>query len=87
MDILREGNPNNDSRSKTMVFMEVIRDDKFNFMGLIDEENKERLSSVDDFDVNDLPGSPAVRRTVNQAKRIVDEIVGIAGRDFHRGYA
>lgn len=81
MDILREGNPNNDDRSKTMVFMEVIRDDKFNFMGLIDEENKERLSSVDDFDVNDLPGSPAVRRTVNQAKRIVDEIVGIAGRD------
>lgn len=81
MDILREGNPNNDDRSKTMVFMEIIRDDTFNFMGLIDEENKKRLSSVDDFDVNDLPGSPAVRRTVNQAKRIVDEIVGIAGRD------
>ena len=79
MDILREGNPNNDTRSATMVFMEIIRDDKFGFTKLIEEENKKRISSVDDFDVNDLPGSPAVRRTVNQAKRIVDEIVGIAG--------
>lgn len=79
MDVLREGNPNNDTRSATMVFMEIIRDDKFGFTKLIEEENKKRISSVADFDVNDLPGSPAVRRTVNQAKRIVDEIVGIAG--------
>lgn len=79
MDVLREGNPNNNARSETMVFMEIIRDDKFGFTQLIEEENKKRISSFDDFNVNDLPGSPAVRRTVNQAKRIVDETVGIAG--------
>ena len=79
MDVLREGNPNNNARSETMVFMEILRDDKFGFSKLIEDENKKRVSDVDNFDVNDLPGSPAVRRTVNQAKRIVDEIVGIAG--------
>lgn len=79
MDVLREGNPNNNARSETMVFMEILRDDKFGFDKLIEEENMRRVSEVDNFDVNDLPGSPAVRRTVNQAKRIVDEIVGIAG--------
>lgn len=79
MDVLREGNPNNDARSATMVFMEIIRDDKLGFTKLIEAENKKRISNIDDFDINDLPGSPAVRRTVNQAKRIVDEIVGIAG--------
>lgn len=79
MDVLREGNPNNNARSETMVFMEIIRDDQFGFTKLITEENKKRMSDMDNFDVSDLPGSPAVRRTVNQAKRIVDEIVGIAG--------
>ena len=79
MDILRDGNPNNDDRSRTMVFMEIIRNDNFKFMGLIDEENKKRLSGVNEFNANDLPGSSAIRRTVNQAKRIVDEIVRIAG--------
>ncbi|HIT45405.1 MAG TPA: type II CRISPR RNA-guided endonuclease Cas9 [Candidatus Aphodovivens excrementavium] len=79
MDILREGNPNNSARSDAMVFMEIIRDDKLGFSEKIEEENQKLIPDIAEFDINDLPGSPAVRRTVNQAKRIVEEIVSIAG--------
>ena len=77
MDILREGNSNNGARAHTMVFMEVLRDDKLRFQDLIDEENRKRISSGMGLALEELPGSPALRRSVNQALRIVDEITGI----------
>lgn len=79
MDILREGNPNNNGRNNTMVFMEILRDDTFGFEEKISLANESYVSSEKEFDINDLPGSSAIRRTINQAKCIVDEIVGIVG--------
>lgn len=79
MDILRDGNPNVDHRSATMIFQEIIRDKDLRFEQLIDEANKEFLESIGEINLNDLPGSPAVRRAINQTQRIVEEIVSIAG--------
>ena len=82
MDILREGDPNSDGRrGRTLVLMEILHDDNLGFQKEIDACNRSYLEEAGDaLGVNDLPGSPAVRRSLNQAIRIVDEIAGIAGK-------
>lgn len=80
MDILREGNPTGGVQGKAMVLMEILHDERLGFEKLIDEANAEKLASAGRLEVEDLPGSPALRRTVNQAVRIVEEIVRIAGK-------
>lgn len=79
MDILRDGNPNNSGLSKAMVFMELLHDDMLGFDKLIDEENKKNLLGGNGLAIDELPGSPALRRSVKQALGIVEEIVEIAG--------
>ena len=79
MDVLREGNPNNTGLSRTMVFMEIIRDSDLGFDKRINEINKEAMIDSAGLAIEDLPGSPALRRGVNQALGIVEEIVHIAG--------
>lgn len=81
MDVLREGNPNHSGRSlgKPMVFMEVLRDDDLGFQERIDVINREYMLGATALALEDLPGSPALRRGINQALAIVEEIVHIAG--------
>lgn len=79
IEILREGNPNNSSLSKPMVFMEILHDDNLGFNKAIDDINKEKISGVEGLVLEDLPGSPALRRSINQAIGIVEEISHIAG--------
>lgn len=82
MDIMREGNPNAGTRNNAMVLMQVLRDENLCFQQHIDEINKARFKEIGkSLQVNELPGSPALRRGINQAIRIVDEIVSIAGRN------
>ncbi len=76
MDVLSEGNPNICGATKAMVFMEILRDDKLGFEEAIRNENRDRLKTGF-LSVDELPGSPALRRTVNQAVRIVEEITSI----------
>ncbi len=79
MDILLEGDPNNGKRAgRAMNFMEILHEETFDFAQQIDEFNKARAGSS--FDLSDVVGSPALRRSVNQAIRIVDEITSIAGK-------
>lgn len=81
MDVLREGDPNSGRRrNQTMVLMEALRDENLGFQKAVDAANRSYYAQVgDELSVNELPGSPAIRRSLNQAIRIVDEIVGIAG--------
>lgn len=81
MDVLREGNPNSDRRlGETMVMMEILHDNTLGFQRAIDQINREYYEENGNaMGVNELPGSPAIRRSLNQAIRIVDEIVTIAG--------
>lgn len=80
MDVLREGNPNEGQRSRMMVLMEALRDEDLGFQKKIDDFNKAYFAEQGEglMSVNDLPGSPAIRRSINQAIRIVDEIASIA---------
>lgn len=80
MDILREGNPTGGAQGKTMVLMEIIHDERLGFEDLIEKANEQKLVGAGKIEVEDLPGSPALRRTVNQAVRVVEEIAHIAGR-------
>lgn len=80
MDILREGSPVGGEQGRTMVLMEVLHDERLGFEDKIEEINAERIADAGRLEVVDLPGSPALRRTVNQAVRIVEEIVRIAGK-------
>ena len=82
MDIMREGDPNSTSRrGRAMNLMEILHDDELRFQGLVDEFNKRYYGDEGNkIGVNDLPGSPAIRRSLNQAIRIVEEIVKIAGK-------
>lgn len=81
MDVLREGNPNSTRRNgETMVMMEALRDEDLGFQKAVDAANRAYYAKEgSSLGVNDLPGSPAIRRSLNQAIRIVDEIAGIAG--------
>lgn len=81
MDVLREGNPNTTRRQgETMVMMEILHDDTLGFQEKIDEHNRKYyMENEKGMGVNELPGSPAIRRSLNQAIRIVDEIAKIAG--------
>ena len=80
MDVMREGHPAAGARSGGMVLMEVLRDDQLGFQAEVDRRNAERMGSGGMMSVEELPGSPALRRTVNQAVRIVEEVARIAGR-------
>lgn len=81
MDVLREGDPNAGRRGRTMVMMEVLRDEKLGFQEKVDEFNRNYFGKKGkELEVNELPGSPAIRRSLNQAIRIVDEIAKIAGK-------
>lgn len=82
MDILREGDPNSDNRrGRAMVLMEILHDDRLGFQKEIDAFNRAFFEQAGDaLGINDLPGSPAMRRSLNQAIRIADEVVRIAGK-------
>lgn len=81
MDVLRDGNPNATRRQgETMVLMEALHEESLGFNRRIDELNRAYYSDhARELGVNELPGSPAIRRSLNQAIRIVDEIASIAG--------
>lgn len=81
IEVMREGYPNRSGRpyGSAMVLMEVLRDDQLGFQKLIDEMNKDRIARAGSFVLEDLPGSPALRRSINQSLGIVAEIVHIAG--------
>lgn len=80
MDILWEGDQNHSEvLGRTMNFMEIIRAEDLGFENLIDEYNSRIIASEGSFALDELRGSPALRRSVNQALRIVGEIISITG--------
>ena len=76
MDLLR------DSRNsrRPMNLMEILADDRFHFQNLLDEANKEFLDAAYGTALDSIPGSPALKRGINQSLKIVQEIVQIAGK-------
>ena len=74
MDVLRDSD-----RSTPMNLMEILADERFGFKPLLDARNQEFLGDRSDDLLDDIPGSPAIKRGINQSLKIVDEIVSIVG--------
>lgn len=83
MDILREGNPLARQRGRKscgMNLMQVLNDKDLGFRKALDAVNADILGHRSGMlSVDELPGSPALRRSVNQAMRILDELTRIFG--------
>lgn len=81
IDILREGNPTTGRHNQAMVLMEILSEESFGFQEKIDGINEATLKRRDSrLTIEDMHGSPALRRAVNQAMKILDEIIKIAGK-------
>lgn len=80
MDVLEQGNPNSGQRNNTMILMEILHDDALGFSQLVDDFNLEHAENSGGLGIDDLPGSPALRRSINQSLKIVREISKIAGK-------
>ncbi len=78
IDVLENGNPIPDKHNDTMVFMEIINDKDLGFDKAIDQANKE-FADNQTLSIDDMHGSPALRRTVHQAMLIIDELIKVAG--------
>lgn len=78
MDLLVEGDSYGEHVGSSQILMEILHNKNFEFNKEIEAHNEKYFSK--DQSVEDLPGSPAVRRSVNQALRIVEEIEKIAGK-------
>ncbi len=63
-----------------MNLMEILADERFHFQNLLDEANEEFLDASYDTALDSIPGSPAIKRGINQSLKIVQEIVQIAGK-------
>ena len=80
MDVLRDGNPFGELRQ--LVLMEILADKDLCFQQAIEEANKKYFEEHGSgLSIDDMQGSPANRRAVNQAMRILDEIIDITGRN------
>ena len=79
MDILWEGNQNNGNLpiGASQIFMEIYHDDDYGFEDIVEEINERNIERPS---IQSLPGSPALKRTVNQSLRIVEEIVRLSGK-------
>lgn len=80
MGILRHGDPTTGHHRQAMNLMETLRNKDYGFEERIDQVNKEHFEKQGSLlTVDDMQGSPALRRSVNQAMRIIEEIVHITG--------
>ena len=75
MDVLRDSD-----KTTPMNLMEILADERFGFRKLLDEENKQFLRDQEGYLLEDIPGSPAIKRGINQTLKIIDEIVSITGK-------
>lgn len=75
MDVLRDSD-----KTTPMNLMEILADERFGFRRLLDKENEEFLRDQEGYLLDDISGSPAIKRGINQALKIVDEIVSITGK-------
>ncbi len=81
IDVMRTGDPITGHHLQSMILMEVLTDKDLGFQELIDKHNKEYFEKTGErLSIDDMQGSPALRRSVNQAMRIIDEIITITGK-------
>ena len=75
LDLLIHGDVTDGRAGRALIFQEIVTMKQFK--EAISKTNEEALSKCI-IDIDDLPCSPADKRTVNQALRVVEEIASIA---------
>lgn len=75
MDVLRDSD-----KPTPMNLMEILADERFGFREVLDAENQEYLRASNGFSLDDIPGSPAIKRGIRQTLKVIDEITSIAGK-------
>lgn len=75
LDLLINGDVTDGRKGRALIFQEIVTMNQFK--EAISKTNEEALSKCI-IDIDDLPCSPADKRTVNQALRVVEEIASIA---------
>ena len=73
-------------RGSSMNLMQILNDDVLGFKMEIKRLNDSHMQMAEGFDLNALPGSPALRRGVSQAIKVLDDIVSVAGKAPDRIY-
>ncbi|MCT4662673.1 MAG: type II CRISPR RNA-guided endonuclease Cas9 [Tissierellales bacterium] len=68
LDILKHTNLN---------FIQIISDDELGFKDIIEERNTNIKDKITSKDIQELQGSPAIKRAIWQSVKITEEIVGI----------
>ena len=86
MDVLEQGRPYGRYRGSSMNLMQILNDDVLGFKMEIKRLNDSHMQMAEGFDLNALPGSPAFRRGVSQAIKVLDDIVSVAGKAPDRIY-
>ena len=86
MDVLEQGRPYGRYRGSSMNLMQILNDDVLGFKMEIKRLNDSHMQMAEGFDLNALPGSPALRRGVSQAIKVLDDIVSVAGKAPDRIY-
>ena len=86
MDVLEQGRPYGRYRGSSMNLMQILNDDVLGFKMEIKRLNDSHMQMTEGFDLNALPGSPALRRGVSQAMKVLDDIVSVAGKAPDRIY-
>ena len=75
LDLMIHGDVTDGRKGRALIFQEIVTMEQFK--EAISKTNEEALSKCI-IDIDDLPCSPADKRTVNQALRVVEEIASIA---------
>ncbi len=79
MDVLEQGAPQGRSRGISLNLMQILNDQDLGFQAKIDRLNKIRLEEAGETGIDGLPGSPALRRGVSQALKVIDDMASVAG--------
>lgn len=75
MSILR-----NSEKMYPMNLMQILGDERFGFKDILQKLNEDYLKANEGALLEDIPGSPAIKRGINQSLKIVEEITKIAGK-------
>lgn len=79
MDVLEQGAPYGRFRGTSMNLLQALSDPELGFRAKIDEVNATALEKAGELGIDALPGSPALRRGVSQAMKVIEDMAQVAG--------
>ena len=79
MDVLEGGNPWGRTPGRPCGLSQMLADDRLGLSEAVSARNAERRATAGPWSVDDMPGSPAMRRPVSQAMKVLADVARDAG--------